>query len=245
MRSGVTILAGLATGIIVAIGILAAFVFVGPDPVGLQPTPTPTLLESPSASPSPSVGSASPESSSSAASSPSGSASSAASSSASAGTSGLAPSGSAGSQSGFHVGQSAPPLAVKQLGGGTIDLAKLKGKAVWLTFMQTTCLECVDEFPLMNGFKARYESNGLVVVAVDIREDAGKVAAFADRLKPTFPIGLDLDGSAQRAWGTYALPIHFWIDTDGIVRQEALGGIGADMMAAALAKIMPGVTVTP
>ena len=168
-----------------------------------------------------------------------------ASSSASAATSGLAPSGSAGSQSGFHVGQPAPPLAVKQLGGGTIDLAKLKGKPVWLIFMQTTCPACVDEFPLMSGFMARYEGNGLVVMAVDIREDEGTVAAFADRLKPTFPIGLDVDGVAQRAWGTYVLPIHVWIDKDGIVRQEALAGIGADVMAAALAKIMPGVTVTP
>jgi cytochrome c biogenesis protein CcmG/thiol:disulfide interchange protein DsbE len=241
MRSGVTILAGLATGILVAIGILAAFVFVGPDPVGLRPTPTPALL----ASASPSVATASPAPSRSASSLPSESASSAPSSSAAAGTSGVTPSGSAVSQSGFHVGQPAPALVVKQLGGGTIDLTKLKGKAVWLNFMQTTCAECVDEFPLMSGFKARYESDGLVVIAVDIREDAGKVAAFAERLKATFPIGLDLDGAAQRAWGTYALPIHFWIDTDGIIRQEALGGIDADMMAAALAKILPGVTVTP
>jgi len=244
MRSGVTILAGLATGIIAAIGILAAFVFVGPDPVGLRPTPTP----SPLASPAPSVASASPAPSASpsgsAASSPGGP-SSTARSSPSAGASGPTPSGSAGSQSAFHVGQPAPTLTVRQLGGGTIDLAKLKGKAVWLNFMQTTCSQCVDEFPLMNGFKASYESSGLVVIAVDIREDEAKVAAFADRLKPTFPIGLDLDGAAQRAWGTYALPIHFWIDKDGIVRQEALGGIGADMMAAALAKILPGVTVTP
>ena len=241
MRSGVTILAGLATGIILAIGILAAFVFVGPDPIGLRPAPTPSLL----AEASPPVASASNAPSGSASSSRIASASSSVSPSASSTASGVTPSGSNASQSGFHVDQPAPPLAVKQLGGGTIELAKLKGKPVWVTFLQTTCPSCVDEFPLMSGFKARYEGNGLVVVAIDIREDEATVAAFADRLKPTFPIGLDVDGVAQRAWGTYALPIHFWIDKDGIVRQEALAGIGADVMAAALAKIMPGVTVAP
>jgi cytochrome c biogenesis protein CcmG/thiol:disulfide interchange protein DsbE len=224
MKTGLSIVAGLLAGILVAAGVLAAFVFVGPDPVGLRPTPTPTLPAPPSASTV-----ASPSVAPSAASSPS-----------------IGPSGSAdASQTGFHIGEPAPALMVPQVGGGTIDLAALRGKAVWIEFITTPCPECVAEFPLMNGFKARYESKGLVVIAIDIREDEGTVATFAGRLKATFPFGLDADGTAQQAWGAYTLPIHFWIDTDGIVRDGARGGIGADAMAASLAKILPGVTVTP
>jgi cytochrome c biogenesis protein CcmG, thiol:disulfide interchange protein DsbE len=222
MKTGVAIVAGLLAGILVAAGVLVAFVFVGPDPVGLRPTPSPTV-----------VAIASPSASATASVSPGPSAS------------GSVPSGSESSQTGFHVGEPAPALVVPQLGGGTIDLSTLKGKAVWVNFMQTTCPECVDEFPRMNSFKARYEAKGLVVIAIDIREDEGTVAAFADRLHATFPVGLDGDGTAQRAWGTYALPVHFWIDKDGIVRAGALGGIGADVMAASLGKVLPGVTVTP
>jgi hypothetical protein len=51
MKTAVTILAGLVSGVVVAVAILAAFVFVGPDPVGLSPTPSPSAI--PSASPSP------------------------------------------------------------------------------------------------------------------------------------------------------------------------------------------------
>src|SRR5207253_5099607 len=52
MKSAVTIIAGLATGILLAVGILAALVFVGPDPIGLQPTPSPlpSIVAQPSAS---------------------------------------------------------------------------------------------------------------------------------------------------------------------------------------------------
>ena len=230
MRTGVAILTGLLAGVLVAAGVLAAFVFVGPDPIGLRPTPTPTFSFEPSASPSASAvasGSATPSGSAA----PSGS--------------GPAPSGSGAIQAGFHVGELAPPLLVPQLGGGTIDLTALRGTAVWLNFMQTSCPECVDEFPIMNSFKARYGEKGLVVIAVDIREDEGTVVSFAERLGATFPFGLDTDGKAQQAWGAYALPIHFWIDKDGIVRAGALGGIGADVMADGLRKIMPGVTITP
>jgi hypothetical protein len=97
----------------------------------------------------------------------------------------------------------------------------------------------------MNSFKTRYGGKGLVVIAIDVGEDEGTVATFAIRLGATFPIGLDTDGKAQQAWGVVALPIHFWIDKEGIVRAGALGGIGPDVMAQSLAKILPGVTVTP
>ncbi len=132
-----------------------------------------------------------------------------------------------------------------KVGGGTIDLASMSGKAVWVNFMQTTCPPCVDEFPIMSGFAARYADKGLVVVAVDIRENESTVAAFAKRLSATFPVGLDADGAAQHAWGAYGLPVHFWIDKTGMVRDGALGGIGPDVMARGVASILPGVTVTP
>jgi len=145
----------------------------------------------------------------------------------------------------FHVGEPAPPLVVPQVGGGTIDLANLKGKPVWVNFMATWCPSCQDEFPLMNGFAARYADEGLVVIAVDVQEEEGAVAAFADGLGATFPLGLDSDRAAADAWDAIALPVHFWIDADGIVRDGALGGIGPDVMVEALKSIMPGVDVTP
>lgn len=222
MGPRLSILAGLTVGVIAALALLAGFLFIGPDPgLAQRVTPPPSASPSPSASASPtsSVASASPSVSPS-------------------------PSGS-GDTVNFHVGEPAPLLAVAQVGGGTIDLSALKGKPVWLNFMQTTCAACIDEFPLMNGFFARYADKGLVVVAIDIREDEGAVGAFAQRLGATFPMGLDTDGGAQKAWGAYALPVHFWIDKDGIVRDGALGGIGPDVMARGLGKILPGVTVTP
>jgi cytochrome c biogenesis protein CcmG/thiol:disulfide interchange protein DsbE len=224
MKTAATILAGLLAGILVAAGALAAFVFVGPDPVGLRPTPSPSVAVSPSPSPSasPSLG-------------PSGSPAGSPSPSA----------GGSGGTGAFHIGQPAPALSVAQLGGGLVDLTNLKGKAVWLNFMQTTCPECIDEFPIMNGFQARYEAAELVVIAIDIREDEDKVTAFATQLNARFPIGLDTDGTAQRAWGAFALPTHFFVDKDGIVRDGVLGGAGSDAFAAGLRKILPGVTVTP
>ena len=218
-----SIVAGLLAGGVAALVILGGVIVLGPavTPPGVPSTPTPAATVAatvrPSVTPVPSD-----------AESPS-----------------AGPSGSAPEDTAFHIGEQAPPLVVPQVGGGTIDLANLEGKPVWVNFMQTTCPPCIDEFPLMNGFATRYAEDGLVVVAIDIREEEGEVAAFAQSLEATFPLGLDTDGAAQRAWGAWGLPVHYWIDKAGVVRDGALGGIGPDIMARGLGTIMPGVEVTP
>jgi peroxiredoxin len=97
----------------------------------------------------------------------------------------------------------------------------------------------------MNGFAARYADDGLVVLAIDVKEEEGLVAAFAEGLGATFPLGLDSDGRAAEAWDAVALPVHFWIDAEGVVRDGSVGGIGPDIMAKGLQAILPGVDVTP
>ena len=218
MRGVLAILAGFVLGVVAAGMLLGGIVAFAPDPA-------------PPATPAPSVAVVLPTATPSAV--PSQSAATSASAEASA--SGATP---------FHVGERAPALSVPQVGGGTIDLANLKGQPVWIDFMTTKCTTCKDEFPLMTSYANRYASNGLVVIAVDVGEDEGTADTFADGLGGTFPLGLDADGSAARTWGALTLPVHFWIDKDGIIRDAAPGGIGPDAMNKALEKIMPGVHVT-
>lgn len=218
MRGALSILAGLVLGVVAAGLLLGGIVAFAPEPAA-PTTPAPSVAvvlptATPSAAPSSSV---------------------AAGASAGPSASGAAP---------FHVGEPAPALSVPQVGGGTIDLANLRGQPVWIDFMATSCRSCQTEFPLMNSYANRYASNGLVVIAIDVNEDEGTVATFAEGLGATFLFGLDADGSAAKTWDALSLPVHFWIDKNGIIRDGAPGGIGPDVMNKALEKIMPGVHVT-
>jgi cytochrome c biogenesis protein CcmG, thiol:disulfide interchange protein DsbE len=218
-----SILAGFLAGVAAAALVIGGILAFAPEP-GAAPTPPPqpsaSLSVLPSLEPSPT---------------PTTSAAPSASPTASAGASAAL----------FHIGEAAPALVVPQVGGGIIDLANLRGKPVWINFMGTYCPECLDEFPLMTGYAARLADSGLVVIAVDVKEDEGVVAAFAERTGATFPLGLDGDGSAAARWDAVVLPVHFWIDKDGIIRDGALGGIGPDVMSAGLRTILPGVEVEP
>ena len=224
MGPRLSVVAGLAAGGLLALAIVAGVILFGPEIV----VPAPSIAAS--SSPAPSVAEATPSAAPTA--SPELTA-----------VPSAAP--SVDEVANFHIGEQAPDLVVPQVGGGTIDLSLLEGKPVWVNFMQTTCEECITEFPQMNGFAARYGEEGLVILAIDIREEEGTVAAFAQSLNATFPLGLDADGTAQRAWGAFALPIHYWVDAAGVVRDGALGGIGPDIMARGVQAIMPDIEVTP
>ena len=132
-----------------------------------------------------------------------------------------------------------------KVGGGQIELAKLLGKPVWVVFTGTYCPPCRDEYPLMNGFAVRYAETGLTVIGIHVKEDEATVALFADSLNIIFPLGIDADGSRAAAWDAAALPVHYFIDAQGVVRDAALGGLGPDQMARALGTILPGVDVRP
>ena len=221
MSARASIAAGLATGVAAAVVLALLVVALVPD----------SAFGGPSQVPSASLGTATPTRTGAAGESPS----------TPVATSTPAPSAAAN----FRIGEAAPALAVPMLGGGSFDLAAMRGKPVWINFMATWCPPCVDEFPVMSGFAARYADNGLVVMAVDVRESEETVGAFVELVATTFDVGLDGDGSAQQTWGAYVLPIHFWIDTEGVIRHGALGGIGPDLMAEGLQTILPGVDVRP
>jgi thiol-disulfide isomerase/thioredoxin len=220
MRSFIAVVIGLAVGFGAAVGIGVAVIALTPVPAVrvTLPSSAPGASSSPASSPAPAPSGSEP--------------------------SGASPQN--GSVSPFPlVGKPAPPLVAPQVGGGTIDLAALRGKPVWLVFTGTYCPPCRDEYPVMNGFAARYADAGLVVIAIHVREGEDVVAPFVSSLNVVFPVGLDMDGSHARAWDAAVLPLHYFVDAQGTVRDAALGGIGPDVMAGGLQEILPGVTVTP
>jgi peroxiredoxin len=236
MRS--TIL-GVAAGLVLAGALLAVGLTVLPDILPADdptvlPTPRDVSAGSPGVTPYPS---SSPENPGSSASPGAGD------TPAPEGSAAPSPSGDPGI--GLAVGQRAPELSVDLLGGGTLDLSAYRGSPVWLNFMATWCPTCVEEIPQMVKYQARLADRGLETMLVDVREDPKTVAAFVKALEIDMLVGLDPNGRAQRAWGAFALPIHYFIDADGIVRSVLYGEPSPPMFEEALTKIIPGLTFEP
>ena len=158
-------------------------------------------------------------------------------------TAGASASGSA--EVGLQPGQLAPPLEVVRLDGGTINLAELRGQAVWLNFLASWCPPCYDELPRMESYWLRLKDKGLVIVGVDIKETRAEAEAFVKQVGVTFPIGIDPTSTTEAYWSAYVMPVHFWIDREGVVRSFAFGGIGPEQMEAGQTTILPEEFPTP
>jgi peroxiredoxin len=119
----------------------------------------------------------------------------------------------------------APSLSVRTLDGTQIDLATLRGKPVLVTFWATSCPGCVKEIPHLIELHNEYGPQGLQMLAVAMAYDPpNHVIAMRDARKLPYPIVLDLDGSAARAFGDVQLtPTSFLIAPDGRIVRHKIG----------------------
>ena len=123
-----------------------------------------------------------------------------------------------------EVGYLAPDFSLPSLGGQTVRLSDLRGKAVLLNFWATWCAPCRLEMPTMDKAYQEYKSRGLEVLAVSL--DAGSnsvVKNFMQELKLDFPVLSDPDMEVLRLYRMVGIPASFLIDKQGIVRHREVG----------------------
>lgn len=83
----------------------------------------------------------------------------------------------------------AKEMAIIDLEGYKKLLADHHGKPLLVTFWATWCEPCREEYPLVNQLAKDYAAKGLVVVGVDMDDDAemALVHRFLDKNQPVFP----------------------------------------------------------
>ncbi len=118
----------------------------------------------------------------------------------------------------------APEFSLSDLGGKKVQLKAFRGRLVFLNFFATWCGPCREEMPGMERLFRTHQERGLVVVAVNMEESAKTVRPFVEKLKLSFPIALDADGTVARDYGVRALPVSFLIGRDGKIVWRAIGG---------------------
>jgi thiol-disulfide isomerase/thioredoxin len=119
----------------------------------------------------------------------------------------------------------APAFNLSALDGQAYELATLRGKIVLVNFWATWCAPCREEMPALDKVYRSQKDNGIVILAVNQREDAPAVQAYATPLKLSLPLLLDLNGSASDLYQVRALPTTYFVDRHGVIRDIAYGAL--------------------
>ena len=115
------------------------------------------------------------------------------------------------------------PLAALTIGQDKIDFNDYRGKVLLLDFWASWCGPCRQSFPWMNEIQAKYNDQGLVVIAVNLDQEKQAAADFLADVPAKFKIVYDPDGSSAEQMEVMGMPMSYLIDRQGHLRHRLIG----------------------
>jgi cytochrome c biogenesis protein CcdA/thiol-disulfide isomerase/thioredoxin len=118
--------------------------------------------------------------------------------------------------------------AVAWLNSPPLTRDSLRGKVVLIDFWTYSCINCLRALPYVEGWAAKYEGAGLVVIGVHTPEFAfekerSNVEKAVRDLKISYPVAIDSDYKIWQAFNNEYWPAHYFIDGKGRIRYHHFG----------------------
>jgi len=138
------------------------------------------------------------------------------------------------------AGDPAPAITLTTLDGRRLSVNELRGKVVLVTFWATTCPPCVKEIPHLVELYQALNRQGLEIIAVAMSYDPPSyVAAMVQRRRIPYPVALDPEGEAARAFGDVRqTPTSILIAPDGRIAAYRIGSLNRERLRAAIEQML-------
>ncbi len=127
---------------------------------------------------------------------------------------------------GVAVGQYVPDFTLKNLDGQKVSLSDYAGKPIVMIFWATWCPYCEEEVSALKSVYQDYQSQGLVVLAVNSGDSASEVKKYQASHQITYPILLDSNKKVSRTFQVVGVPFYYLINADGKIIYAASGMFG-------------------
>ncbi len=151
----------------------------------------------------------------------------------------------AATATGIEVGDAAPELTdandapmLKDLDGAPVRLAEYAGHPVWVVFWATWCTPCQEEAADIVAAYHAHRAAGLAVLAIDVQEPAASVRQFVAEHGLDYRVALDPTAAIQARYGGWGLPVHYFLDQHGTIRDRYIGQLTRETMEERLRTIV-------
>ncbi len=129
---------------------------------------------------------------------------------------------------GPQVGKQAPDFTLATMAGTEITLSELRGTPVVLNFWAIYCPACRHDLGYFDQV-AEQSAGEIAIITVNIGDPRSQVEQFFGDYKLHFTVALDTDAQVSYKYNVYAIPITFFIDSNGIIRNLKVGAFANEM----------------
>jgi peroxiredoxin len=129
-----------------------------------------------------------------------------------------------------QVDYPAPELVRVDLNGNPASLDEYGDKVVLVNNWATWCPPCRAEMPELETYYQAHAAEAFTLIGISAGDSAEQVQRFVLQNGLSFPMWLDPDSAALRAFRNDALPSSYVIDKSGTVRLAWTGAISLEML---------------
>lgn len=117
-----------------------------------------------------------------------------------------------------------PAFVLPHLDGAGVSFPQqFEGRIVALRFWADWCPFCEGEMRAIEPVYRKYREQGLVILAINVRQESAVARAFVDKLNISYDTLLDTEGEVARAYGVLGLPTTYIVDREGRLHSRIIG----------------------
>ncbi|MES2392974.1 MAG: TlpA disulfide reductase family protein [Acidobacteriota bacterium] len=113
------------------------------------------------------------------------------------------------------------PTFVLNDGQRSVDIGKLKGKVVVLSFWATWCAPCIEEMPSLEALQRQLPQVQIVLVAS--QESFTTYTGYLQRHPVSLLTVFDENQTSNALYGSFRFPETYVIDKGGVIRRKFIG----------------------
>lgn len=124
---------------------------------------------------------------------------------------------------GVSQGSYALDFTLEAPDGSESSLSDYGGSVVLVNFWATWCPPCRAEMPSMQRAWKEVAGEDILILGVNVGEDAGTIDEFIRQVPVEFPLPMDRNSTVVQTWPMRGLPTTFVVDPDGRLAYRAEG----------------------